>query len=924
MSSRNGNGNAKDAKARSPSLPIPRPAKIAKHAWSGTLPADDAAEDASTTMKHIITDVQAELHGALVLAAGQANAHVVAAQLHQVQPLQIKEKLKDGEVSSFKAPWTKQQCLQSIKTTGLYEAACNILWLTTGIDQQLPFELPTSRPSWALVHEISERTFGEEGGLGGLTPGAASRLYFPVVIPACVLDDSVLQKDCFQDELSIVGGHGLVLGWYLAVWKAIRRQKKLEWLMRLWECGLTVSVRVRKATAADLRPVLLDSWSFSESVQVANMAGSDSFSIFAAKLAMFVRLHKDSTGGKCKQDAVVKHLVSQGVRYKGAIINVSMYKMATTVNAALDDAARKQLELLEWKYGPELLSASYNKLGRLVQAAQKVASAIPDAAHDECILFALQMLDFSCLARLVKSAKFFTMDVVERQKDGSQGWFGLTMNKLKFLKFVLSSLVSSVSKANDALHKSIVEDVVPLFPDPPTVFKTFGEALEDTGVTTLSPVCKQFRDLLLSTFKGEFDPAFKSMALETPMRNFLSASGDDDKGPLQSLCQAVSALQRAAATLSVVSSAPACGGTNSRRLVREDSDEQAEEKLRQSLQQRASVERKKYVQFVTSGSFSKQSLDKAWAESAVRTMDVGKENPRVFTFSADLIAEHAKEPWIRPCTLSDSLLDGVCDFLKEQKGGFDWLMLFDGRNRDTFRHMTKCLQGRPHGNELMILYKPTAVRTEAGRTRKVAMGASNIETVLLWTPVPKTLLAAKERNNYNSLGEASTHDTTYSGVPFRSFRSLPRITEADKRSIMGTSSPAGLPDQLKKSFPNPVLFWQESKPVELYEQFLVDFDFKAIFDLSPGSGGLAEAALRKGCAYVGVTTSTEHAKWLNNVLDRVALTQMATAGTACHAKDLSADIRLHFPEFFLLTDERITDDDEDGAMLSQLAEGTAQ
>ena len=42
-----------------------------------------------------------------------------------------------------------------------------------------------------------------------------------------------------------------------------------------------------------------------------------------------------------------------------------MFKMAKSLSDASDDSVREEMELLEWKFGPELLSSSYNKIGRL-------------------------------------------------------------------------------------------------------------------------------------------------------------------------------------------------------------------------------------------------------------------------------------------------------------------------------------------------------------------------------------------------------------------------------------------------------------------------------------------------------------------------------------------------------------------------------
>ena len=80
----------------------------------------------------------------------------------------------------------------------------------------------------------------------------------------------------------------------------------------------------------------------------------------------------------------------------------------------------------------------------------------------------------------------------------------------------------------------------------------------------------------------------------------------------------------------------------------------------------------------------------------------------------------------------------------------------------------------------------------------------------------------------------------------------------------------------------------------MFEELLLDFDIRGVFDLSPGSGCLAEAALRLGICYVGVTTKAAHAKWLGNVIDRVAMSHVVTPGRPCYLKDLAGDVQAHF------------------------------
>ena len=118
------------------------------------------------------------------------------------------------------------------------------------------------------------------------------------------------------------------------------------------------------------RHVILDSLNYSEACQVAKLSNTDSFSVFTQKLQAFTKTVK-AQNPKANYDAIVKLLVGQGVRFKGAMMNRTMYSMGKSLQDGCDQTVRDELELMEWKYGPELLSSSYNKLGRMIHTCTK-------------------------------------------------------------------------------------------------------------------------------------------------------------------------------------------------------------------------------------------------------------------------------------------------------------------------------------------------------------------------------------------------------------------------------------------------------------------------------------------------------------------------------------------------------------------------
>ena len=103
------------------------------------------------------------------------------------------------------------------------------------------------------------------------------------------------------------------------------------------------------------------------------------------------------------------------------------------------------------------------------------------------------------------------------------------------------------------------------------------------------------------------------------------------------------------------------------------------------------------------------------------------------------------------------------------------------------------------------------------------------------------------------------------------------------------------------------------KSSTFWKQLLTDLDAKVIFDLSPGSGACAKAAMDLGMTWVGVCRSQEHQSWLQNVLDRHALTLITKGGSPLYDKVLAKCIEEHFSDVLanLHAADAAKDSDED-------------
>ena len=65
---------------------------------------------------------------------------------------------------------------------------------------------------------------------------------------------------------------------------------------------------------------------------------------------------------------------------------------------------------------------------------------------------------------------------------------------------------------------------------------------------------------------------------------------------------------------------------------------------------------------------------------------------------------------------------------------------------------------------------------------------------------------------------------------------------------------------------------------------------RAVVDLSPGSGALAEACMKMGAQYFGVVFDKTHFQWLSNVVDRASLQYICAQGGLLYHADLAAHV----------------------------------
>ena len=135
------------------------------------------------------------------------------------------------------------------------------------------------------------------------------------------------------------------------------------------------------------------------------------------------------------------------------------------------------------------------------------------------------------------------------------------------------------------------------------------------------------------------------------------------------------------------------------------------------------------------------------------------ESHRLFLFSADLVAESSVTPWSAVPEWHDHGT-ALVEFMVGQTGPADVLVFCDGRSRTCRAKLEEMTKSMRRPSEVWVVYKPSP---RLGR--KVTFASDNREVLLVSLPVPRVLLPVKERREFAGAGEASTHDSSYTGVP---------------------------------------------------------------------------------------------------------------------------------------------------------------
>ena len=166
-------------------------------------------------------------------------------------------------------------------------------------------------------------------------------------------------------------------------------------------------------------------------------------------------------------------------------------------------------------------------------------------------------------------------------------------------------------------------------------------------------------------------------------------------------------------------------------------------------------------------------------------------------------------------------------------------------------------------------------------SRKHPFASRYTEVGYVALPVSRTKISVRSRpagSAGSAAGEDTSYFTSYTGIHMGPRNKLPLMSAEEKRMIFNTGVNP-LPNKWERRGLRGVpCFWCETKGVTAWVQVLEDTMSQAVVDLSPGSGALAEACMKKGAHYFGVVFDKTLYQWLSKVVDRASLQYICAPG----------------------------------------------
>ena len=798
--------------------------------------------------------------------------------------------------TSVMEPMDMAHCIWSLTDSHFYEGTVSIWNLDPFRTSAFETELNLKDPSWLQYLVL----------LGHWSPGnlasshgdeAKQRYFFPGTVLSFLKDTAFLEEKQARGQtirdMPASGGHAVCWSFYAAIDEALEAGD-VRRLRLLWEVSNQVTIRLRLNPTE--HQLVLDRLALADQLRL-KMLGAGVQSFF--EMCVDILCLPQTADPKISCARFVALLKEYGVTYKGKAIDKAMgHAMISCMAFALDPKSRTAVRLLE-RVDPK----AFDDHTKVMRCCQRIKSSSSPGEHLDMFVFAVECMAVSLLAGDTKDSSAFTVDNLAGKAKGEPGLMQTAVVKSKLLSWFFDFLSSKISAASGASRAVTAEGYQKLrgaCASPFGFFQRFARAriAAEQETCSLRILTKES----LETFANELQGSAEKAALDflTVLLAFdgdgeakdLAASGrtfssyfegeeevEDEEGSL-ALHVAFQTFKQNLAEAPVGAEAK---DSDDEPFVAIQGSEESEAKSK--IYQLVVSRRREMQKFYYFRNWDK----KPWTDDAeasaiyqsskfARTVqaDAGKQN-KLMMFIPELY--QSKEAFSSATSFKDAVvwraeMGEVLQWMLARSDAATIVAATDARSTKIRLKLQTIVfdvqKDEQKHLENHIMYKGIPRKDDIRfPSRKVYGALSNVETVLGVLPVARVRMQTRTRSNFSACGEKNTHTRSYSGVPWRSLSSLPRMAIDVKDGVTGITSPVyeELVAKETRTRGHP-LFWKETLDVEWFLAFFRDAHAKHIFDASPGSGAAACAAAILDIPYEGIAMSSKHAAWLDNIMDK--------------------------------------------------------
>ena len=803
--------------------------------------------------------------------------------------------------TSIMEPMDMTRCVWALNQSGIWEGAVSIWNFDTIRTEAFGVNLDLKDPSWPqfLVlkgHWSMEVLTASHGNTN------QQRYLWPSTLLSFVHDVSVLEekvkKNLTLRDMPASGGHAVCWSFFAAIDEALEAGDKRR-LRLLWEVSNQVTLRLRLNPTT--HQLVLDRLTMADQLRVQSLgAGVQSFFELCVELMSLPEL----ADGDITCPKLLDALKTFGITYKGKPVDKTVgHAMLAAFLFAKDSKCREAVRFLD-RVDPK----AFDDHTKVMRCCQRIKTCSSFAEHQDMFVFALECMAVSLLSGDTKDASIFTVDNLAGNKKGDAGYVRTAIVKKRLIAWFLEQVSGEVSTAAAA---TVTPDgylqLRRSFTSPHQFFLTFARARThlEQEKCSLKALVRANLDTLRGTFKGLAEPAAMDFLSTVcvfegdeeaediaksgmTFATYFGDGGSDGEGdvladapPLKAAYCKYRAAREKARDEAPVGADVVKAEDDEYTAIEGDEESELKARIYNTVMQKRGETQK----FPALRTWQKSP----WTDGAEATTifqrssfaasgatDAGKKN-KIMLFNPALY--QCKETFASGSAYKENVV-----WRAEMGDVFQWMLshhdedaivaAFDARNPKIWFQLQKLVNDHQKDEtkyfENHILYKGLPLKDDVRfAARKVYGALVNVETIVGVLPVSRVRMITRDRNSFSACGEKTTYTRTYSGVPWRTLSSLPRMTQEVKDGVTGMTSPTYEESifQLTRTRGHP-LFWRETVDVEWYMAFYKDAHATHIFDVSPGSGAAAIAAAVLDISYEGVALSPKHAVWLENIMDK--------------------------------------------------------